>query len=197
MKFINLIFVFCVSLQINSYAGSIRFLVTDTKKNPLNEVVIMLTPIKKELKLKPVKEVILQKDENFVPELIVIPVGSSVSFSNQDPFNHHVYSISKTHPFELPFFKKGDKNPSPVHFDKEGIISVGCNIHDHMSATIVVTSSPYFTKTSNGYGVFTDLGPGEYQVTLWHKSQGDKFKKDLKPIKVLSSATDELVNLSF
>src|SRR5256885_2747943 len=73
-----------------------------------------------------------QVDKTFVPGLLPIMVGTRVNFPNHDQIQHHVYSFSRTKTFELPLYKGEDA--APVLFDKVGVVKVGCNIHDWMSA---------------------------------------------------------------
>jgi plastocyanin len=83
-----------------------------------------------------------QRDRQFEPRLLVVQTGTEVSFPNYDKVRHHVYSFSPAKPFELKLFL-GQAAP-PVKFDKSGVVSTGCNIHDQMSATIVVLDTPHF-----------------------------------------------------
>src|SRR5262245_4179677 len=73
-----------------------------------------------------------QIDKQFVPNLLPIPVGTEVQFPNHDQIHHHVYSFSRAKSFDLPLYK-GEEKPSVV-FDQPGVVDVGCNIHDWMSA---------------------------------------------------------------
>jgi hypothetical protein len=44
---------------------------------------------------RPVTADLNQQDRSFTPDLIVVPVGSTVSFPNLDPIFHNVFSLSK------------------------------------------------------------------------------------------------------
>ena len=81
-----------------------------------------------------------QINKTFVPGVLPIVVGTRVHFPNHDQIHHHVYSFSRTKTFELPLYK-GEDAP-PVLFDKPGVVKVGCNIHDWMSAIILVLPTP-------------------------------------------------------
>ena len=74
----------------------------------------------------------------FVPDVLVIPVHSSVQFPNSDAISHQVYSFSSARQFQLPLYR-GKPYP-PVVFDQPGVVTLGCNIHDNMLAYIVVTA---------------------------------------------------------
>jgi hypothetical protein len=90
-----------------------------------------------------------------------------VSFPNLDPTKHHVYSFSSAKKFELKLFAKDQSRT--VHFDKPGVVALGCNIHDAMSAFIVVTDSAWTARTNaQGLAVFGDARNAAGRVTVWH-----------------------------
>ena len=99
--------------------------------------------------------VVSQKKIQFHPFLTIVPVGADVSFPNLDPTKHHVYSFSPAKRFELKLFARDQSRT--VHFDKPGVVALGCNIHDQMSAFIVVTDSAWTARTNaQGMAVFAD-----------------------------------------
>ena len=89
--------------------------------------------------------VINQRNMQFVPYVLVVPVGSTIEFGNLDPFRHHVYSFSPAKKFELKLFGQGETRP--VRFDRPGLVSIGCNIHDSMQAFIQVVDTPFARKS--------------------------------------------------
>ena len=97
----------------------------------------------------------------------VVPVGANVSFPNRDATKHHVYSFSPAKRFELKLFAR-DQSRS-VRFDKPGVVALGCNIHDSMSAFIVVTDSPWTART-DGKGVvqFANAPNAAARLSVWH-----------------------------
>ena len=110
---------------------------------------------------------ISQRNMQFVPYVLVIPVGSTVEFGNLDPYRHHVYSFSPAKKFELKLFGQGETRP--VRFDRPGLVSIGCNIHDSMQAFIQVVDTP-FARKSDATGRVTLRGvPGSVrQVRVYH-----------------------------
>jgi plastocyanin len=106
-----------------------------------------------------------QKDMQFHPFVLVVPVGAKVSFPNLDPTRHHVYSFSPAKKFELKLFAR-DQSRS-VTFDKPGVVALGCNIHDAMTAFIYVSDAQYTAKTgANGVAQFANAPAGK--IAVWH-----------------------------
>jgi plastocyanin len=114
-----------------------------------------------------------QFNKTFVPEMLPVTVGTQVRFPNRDQIRHHVYSFSRPKRFELPLYK-GEDAP-PVLFDKPGVVKIGCNIHDWMSAIILVLPNDHFAVTKED-GTFTlpSLDAGAYTIAAWHAQSRDK-----------------------
>jgi hemoglobin len=112
------------------------------------------------------QRIIEQRDRQFAPHVMMVPVGSTVSFPNFDPVFHNVFSVSPTKPFDLGIFKNGESRD--VTFEKEGILRIGCNLHANMSAYLVVVAAPHYVVTDgNGKFRFRSLAPGKYKVRAW------------------------------
>ena len=108
-----------------------------------------------------------QKNILFAPDLVAVRVGSEVEFPNLDDTYHNVFSYSKTKRFDLGRFRKGEK-PGTVIFDKPGVITVHCEIHDRMRGIILVLESPYFTKTDTaGRYRLEHLPAGRFNLKAW------------------------------
>src|SRR5438132_7382630 len=86
-----------------------------------------------------------QVDRAFAPDLLVVPIGSTVEFPNSDSVSHQIYSFSQPKRFKLPLYH-GKPYP-PVQFDQAGVVTLGCNIHDDMLAYLLVTDAPWFGRT--------------------------------------------------
>ena len=125
-----------------------------------------------------------QFNKTFVPEMLPIAVGTQVRFPNRDQIRHHVYSFSRPKRFELPLYK-GEDAP-PVLFDKPGVVKIGCNIHDWMSAIILVLPNARFAVTKeDGTFSLTDLGSGNYTITAWHAQAREKTEDVAQRVAVL------------
>ena len=115
----------------------------------------------------PIHAVMDQVNQAFTPDLLVIPVHSTVSFPNSDTTSHEVYSFSPAHPFQLPLYR-GKPYP-PEHFDKVGLVTLGCNIHDFMLAYIVVTDASFYGEAdARGNWSLSALPAGRYRIEIWH-----------------------------
>jgi len=114
----------------------------------------------------PVHAVMDQVNRSFAPDLLVIPVGSTVEFPNSDSVSHQIYSFSPAKRFQLPLYR-GKPYP-PTHFDQPGVITLGCNIHDQMLAYLLVTDAAWYGRTNNGGTFSAEVPRGRYHVALWH-----------------------------
>jgi plastocyanin len=107
-----------------------------------------------------------QKNIQFDPFVLIVPVGADVAFPNLDRVRHHVYSFSPAKTFELKLY--GQEETRVVHFDKPGVVQLGCNIHDGMIAFIVVVDTPYAAKTdAQGLATLRDVPAGTQTLSVW------------------------------
>jgi len=115
---------------------------------------------------------IRQRNENFVPRVVAITVGSTVDFPNDDPIYHNVFSLSRTKTFDLGRFPKGKSRGE--RFDKPGVVRVFCQIHSHMSATVMVFDHPWFAIPDEaGNFDLSGVPSGMHEITAWHERLGD------------------------
>jgi plastocyanin len=113
-----------------------------------------------------VKAEMAQRDRQFQPALLIVQTGTAVSFPNFDVVRHHVYSFS---PIKVIDVKLYSGTPSePIVFDKAGVATLGCNIHDRMSAHVVVVDTPLFAITDATGSVKFELPAGEHRLKVWH-----------------------------
>ena len=104
-----------------------------------------------------------QEGTAFVPNLLIVPAGSAVSFPNHDPIFHNVFSYSSAKSFDLGRYPRGETRT--VTFDAPGVVRVFCEIHASMYASIVVTASPWHVLVpAGGDFQFTDLPAGDYHL---------------------------------
>ena len=154
----------------STYSRSIPT-VTLAPETELRHVVVYVKDAPKTA-VRPMHAEIRQRNENFVPRVVAVTVGSTVDFPNDDPIYHNVFSLSRTKTFDLGRFPQG-KSRGEV-FDKPGVVKVFCQIHSHMSATVMVFDHPWFAvPDQQGMFELSGLPPGMHQVTAWHERLGD------------------------
>lgn len=110
-----------------------------------------------------------QKQIAFQPHVLIVPVGAQVTFPNRDLVRHHVYSFSKAKRFDLKLYGREDQRS--ILFDTPGIVALGCNIHDTMSAFVIVTATPFYARTdAQGRVSVAGVPAGPVTVRLWSPS---------------------------
>lgn len=107
-----------------------------------------------------------QINKEFAPYVSVISVGSKIRFPNKDNIRHHVYSFSPAKKFELKLYSGVPSEP--VLFDKAGVVTLGCNIHDWMLAYVLVVDTPWFARSNSQGEASLQLPPGPHQLQIWH-----------------------------
>lgn len=148
-------------------------------------VVVWLMPLSGEMPpVEPKRARLAQHNKQFEPHLLVIPVGSTVDFPNQDPFFHNVFSLYKGKRFDLGLYEAGTSRA--VKFDKPGVSFIFCNIHPEMSGVVMALPTPYF-GVSNAAGDVTidDVPAGKYRVESWfERSNADALATAVREITV-------------
>jgi plastocyanin len=147
-------------------AAELTVVVRDSSGRPVADAIV-IAEVPGRAAPPPQEVVISQHDMMFMPFVTVIPVGSTVTFTNLDPFRHHVYSFSPARRFEIKLFGAGERRS--VRFDQAGLVAVGCNIHDQMQAFIRVVETPFAVKTdAAGRLTFRGLPAGALRLRVWH-----------------------------
>jgi plastocyanin len=151
-----------------AYANTVRVRVVDGHGAPVANAVVTLHgaappagPIRFVWPMR-----IAQRDMQFEPFVLIAPAGASVSFPNLDDVRHQVYSFSQPGPFELRLY--GHDESRSVQFRNVGVIAIGCNIHDQMSAYIYVVDTPYAMRTGADGVAILDAPAGAARLRLWH-----------------------------
>jgi plastocyanin len=171
-------------------AGSLDVTVKDAKGVLVPDAVVYA--IGNGAKSSPRQTVIDQRDKQFIPYVTALQVGTSVFFPNSDNVRHHVYSFSPAKKFELPLY--AGVPAQPVTFDKEGFVTLGCNIHDWMIAYVAVLTTPYFQVTGKeGRAFLTNLPSGQYSVEVWQPSLKGTPEKFAQHVDLAASTAKELL----
>jgi plastocyanin len=127
-----------------------------------------------------------QKDLTFVTPLIAVRTGTTVVFPNLDNTYHNIFSYSKPKRFDLGRYRS-DERPIPSQaFDQPGLVTLHCDIHEHMRGIILVFDTPHFTKTdAAGSYRLSGVPAGRFTLKAWVNS-----KKTLEhPVELKPGAT--------
>lgn len=164
-------FALAMSMGLGAGAASVTVSVTDAGGNALPDAVVYAVPVSGKAPLKAAPTALIdQVRREFVPLVSVVQTGTLMSFPNKDNIRHSVYSFSPAKTFELRLYS-GTQAP-PVVFDKPGLVTIGCNIHDHMIAYALVVDTPWFGKTDGaGKTVLDGFPAGDYEIHAWHYRQ--------------------------
>jgi len=128
-----------------------------------------------------------QKDLAFVPALLPVEVGTRVEFPNLDDTYHNIFSYSPAKRFDLGRYRR-DETPVPSEvFDVAGMVTLRCDIHEHMRAIILVLDTPHFVLTdTEGRYRLQGLPGGRFVLKAWLDSRTTLSRAvDLQPGGVL------------
>ncbi|MGA7725359.1 MAG: carboxypeptidase regulatory-like domain-containing protein [Opitutaceae bacterium] len=120
----------------------------------------------------PATATMAQKDLNFVPVLLPVQVGTRVEFPNLDDTYHNIFSYSPAKRFDLGRYRS-DERPVPSEvFDVAGMVTLRCDIHEHMRAIILVLDTPHFVLSdADGHYRLEGLPVGRFVLKAWIDSR--------------------------
>ena len=176
------------SLEAADVTASVR----DQQDQPVVDAVVSAVAEDPTLQpARPGREVVDQINMEFVPHVKPIVTGSPVYFPNKDNVRHHVYSFSPTKRFELPLY--AGTPADPVVFDRPGIVTVGCNIHDWMIGYIFVADTPHLGRTgADGRARLANLPAGRYVLRVWHPRMEPPEESTRRPVSLERAGTVDL-----
>lgn len=165
----------CLALMVPPAEAATIIVFDETNGLPLADAVVEVRPNSSDTSAPGAVEVI-QRDAAFIPHVSHVAVGSQVRFPNRDTTRHHVYSFSPAKIFDLELYLH--ETPPPITFDTPGVVVLGCNIHDHMKAFIVISDTPHAAMTyADGRAEFANLPEGEHRLRIWHPRLEDSHQQ--------------------
>jgi plastocyanin len=130
----------------------------------------------------PTKQV-AQKDLVFIPALLPVQVGTKVEFPNLEKDTYHnIFSYSPAKRFDLGRYRPDEKPVPSEIFDVAGLVTLRCDIHEHMRGLILVLATPHFVTTDeSGHFRLAGLPAGHYTLKAWIDSRTTReHQVDLK-----------------
>jgi plastocyanin len=120
----------------------------------------------------PTKQV-AQKDLAFLPALLPVQIGTKVEFPNLEKDTYHnIFSYSPAKRFDLGRYRPDEKPVPSQIFDVAGLVTLRCDIHEHMRGLILVLATPHFVTTDeSGHFRLTGLPAGHYTLKAWVDSR--------------------------
>jgi MYXO-CTERM domain-containing protein len=169
-RFLLLIVVCAVSLSELDAAvvnGKVMFLTKRGQKPVVNETLVWLDPLGRAPKRPGSAFTMTTRSKAFLPHVMAIPAGSTVSFPNEDPIAHNLFSLTPGNTFDLGLYRKGAGKSHK--FAEPGAVNVYCNVHPNMSAVVHVMNTPFYGFTDQIKGVgsaLSEVQPGLYKVSV-------------------------------
>jgi plastocyanin len=153
-------------------SGSVTGKITSPGEVPLSEMVVYLeSPDARRPAVTPTAHAaISQKGAKFSPPLLIVCVGQTVDFLNDEdrPIDHNVFSNAPAKRFDLGLYKPGESRS--VMFDKPGPVFLYCSIHRYMDGVIFVSPTPYSSLVApNGSYKIENVPPGIWMVKTWQR----------------------------
>lgn len=138
----------------------------------------------------PGKFTLTQKNKTFIPHLLVVPVGSSVAFPNEDPFFHNVFSLFDGKRFDLGLYEAGSTRS--VQFSRVGVSYIFCNIHSQMSAVVIALDTPFYSIVdASGAFHIPSVPTGDYDLHMWVEGQPpSSLDQETKRVHITGPETD-------
>jgi plastocyanin len=131
--------------------------------------------------------VMRQQGERFEPHVLPVLVGTTVTFPNDDPIYHNVFSLSRARSFDLGRYPRGSSKS--VRFTTPGVVQVFCHIHADMSGYILVLENPFFVVPgADGRFALDGVPPGDYRLIAWN----ERIRPVSTPVHVEAGRTAEL-----
>ena len=113
------------------------------------------------------KEVIQQKQKQFIPRWAVVQRGTTIEFPNNDNIYHNVFSLSSGNSFDLGLYNSSGE-PKSQTFNEPGAVDIYCNIHPQMVASTLVVPNRYFAKVKgDGTYELSGVPSGKRKIVAW------------------------------
>lgn len=128
-----------------------------------------------------------QEGKQFMPQVLVVPKGTTVQFPNRDAIFHNVFSVTPDNSFDLGSYRQGESKS--VTMSRQGVVTVYCNMHPQMVGHILVTPNANYVRAGkDGFFRLPNVPAGNHRVVAW--------APNAKPVTVQANVVaDEVVTV--
>jgi plastocyanin len=169
---------FTADLAAGTVNGKVMFMTRRGQNPVVNETLVWLEPAGKTWKKPPAAFTMTTRSKTFLPHVMAVPAGSTISFPNEDPIAHNLFSLTPGNTFDLGLYRRG---PGKAHkFDAPGAVSVYCNVHPNMSAVVHVMTTPYYGFADPNGNYSFEVPAGRYRLTAWNEQGGTSAPSDVE-----------------
>jgi plastocyanin len=159
------------ALQAAPVAGRVAFVTKRGQRPNLQETLVSMEPVGAKVpKRAPAAFQMATRGKMLLPHIMAIPAGSTITFPNQDPISHNLFSLSSGNQFDLGLYRAGAGKTQK--FEAPGVVNVYCNVHPNMSAVVHVMTTPYYTLADATGSFLLDVPPGRYKLVAWNEIGG-------------------------
>lgn len=168
---------------------------SENQENSINNTIVSAHPISFSLPDDISGEAVTidQKDAVFIPNVTPVTIGTVVQFVNNDPFFHNVFSLTPGSKFDIGRRPTGYVYSKQIDAPKWKVTGIGpitlfCDVHSQMKATILSLDTPYFTRLNeDGTYELNNLPQGTYEIRVYNPG----FELETKEVTISSDKTIE------
>lgn len=150
--------------------GKVMFLNRRGQQPVVNETLVWLEPLGRAPRKPAAPFTMTTRSKTFLPHVLAVPAGSTVSFPNEDPIAHNLFSLTPGNTFDLGLYRRGAGKSQK--FDTPGVVNVYCNVHPNMSAVVHVMTTPYYGFSDENGNYSFEVPAGRYRLTAWNEQGG-------------------------
>lgn len=161
----------CSDLSAATIKGKVAFVTKRGQRPILQETLVSLEAATPAAKRAAGTFQMTTRSKTFLPHVLAVPAGSTVTFPNEDPISHNLFSLTQGNTFDLGLYRKGSA-PKMKKFDSAGTVNVYCNIHPTMSAVIQVMNTPYYGFADAAGNFAIEAPAGKYRLVAWNEQGG-------------------------
>lgn len=179
----------CDDLHAATLKGKVTFVTKRGQRPIVQETLVSLEPAGSAAKRAAGTFQMTTRGKAFLPHVLAVPAGSTISFPNEDPISHNLFSLTQGNTFDLGLYRKGSA-PKTKKFDNAGAVNVYCNIHPNMSAVIQVMNTPFYGFADPAGNFSLEAPAGKYRLVAWNEQGGTTSSDvEIKPDGSVAGAT--------